>query len=240
MKLLLLVLASVLCSQHAYSWDAKDLGEEAASPWTTKARPVLIGGAALTLLSLVIEDRTDRYQDEVVEDRPLGTFSEIGDFAGQWIPNMSYVLGQYISGSTGDKKGHERAMGMLKATLYASSVTTAMKYTIREPRPNNHNDRNSFPSGHSTTAFAFSGYVLAEHGWGWGVPALLLSSFTAVSRINDNMHRLQDVFAGATIGLSYGMGISYLQKKNSTQTTSFQLVPIYEADVKGVAFLKSF
>lgn len=237
----LFVFLSILSlSSSCLSWTGKDLGEEAASPWTTRARTVLIGGTALTLVSLAMQDRMNSYQTEIVKDKPLGKWSKVGDIAGQWVPNVAYMLGQSISGVAGNKQGYDRALGMLKASAYSSVVTTALKYSIREPRPNNHNDRNSFPSGHSTTAFAFGGFVLAEHGWAWGAPALALSTLVGLSRINDNKHRFHDVFAGATIGMSYGMGISYLYQKKKGTETALHVMPIYDAQVKGLVAMKSF
>jgi len=194
--------------------------------------------------TLIFEDQIiDPAQREIVDDQPLGSASKFGDLAGQYIPNVLYMFGQYLDGVYGDPQGYDRARGMLKASLYASSVTTILKYTIREPRPiNGEEDRESFPSGHSAAAFAFSGYVLGEHGWTWGAPALLISSFSAFSRINDNRHFLHDVLAGATIGLSYGLGISYLQKsqRESENKTSMTFVPIYDHDTKGIALVAEF
>lgn len=234
------ILLLVLFSNNVLAWGLKELGDEAASPITTKARDILIIGSAVTLVSIIFEDNVDPVHDEVVNDRPLGDFSRFGDLAGQMVPNITYMLGQGVAALSGDEKGMSRATGMFKATAYAASVTTALKYTIREPRPDNHKDRNSFPSGHTTTAFAFGGYIFEEHGWKWGVPALAISTFSGLSRVNDNRHRLHDVLAGATIGLAYGVGIVKLGKKNKDGNVSFNLIPMYDEEVKGILLVKSF
>lgn len=228
----------ILCSE-ALAWGWKDFKEEASVPITTDARDVTIYGTIATLGVIYFEDQiTDPVQEEAVEDKPLGKWSHFGDLAGQVVPNGLYVIGQTIAGSAGNTKGYERAKGMFKATAYAASVTTILKYTIREPRPNNRKDRNSFPSGHTTTAFAFGGYVFEEHGWMWGVPALGISLFSGASRINDNKHYVHDVLAGATIGLAYGVGISKYEKKQGK--LSFLLVPILDSEIRGVAFMKDY
>jgi PAP2 superfamily len=233
------ILVLLLSSLDALSWDSKDFSAELLSPVTTKAKYVLYGGVALTATVLIFEDQiVDPVQAETTEDKPLGDFSKYGDLAGQMVPNALYVIGQSIGGATGDKKGYERALGMFKATMYASGVTTVLKYTVREPRPYDHKIRNSFPSGHSTTAFAFGGYILEEHGWKWGVPALGLSMLTGLSRINDNKHYLHDVLAGATIGLAYGIGIARQQK--TKRETDFSFAPIFDAQTKGIAAIKAF
>lgn len=229
----------ILFSSQVYAWGWKDFKAELASPITTDAKYVGLAGTVTTVGVIVFEDQiVDPTQEEFVNDRPLGKWSKFGDLAGQMVPNGIYSIGQTIAGASGNTKGYSRALGMLKASAYAGSVTTVLKYSIREPRPDNKKDRNSFPSGHTTMAFAFGGYVFEEHGWKWGIPALAVSSFSAASRINDNRHYLHDVLAGATIGLVYGMGISKLEKKEGS--ISFRVVPLYDYQTKGLAFIKDY
>lgn len=225
--------------EQTFAWGWEDFKEESLSPFTTDSKYILLTGGALTLVSAISKDNSvTPIQNWFQDKKPLGEWSKYGDYAGQLIPNGLYVIGQGIAGYSGNELGYKRALGMFKATLYASSVTTILKYTIREPRPDNHKEKNSFPSGHSTTVFAFAGYVWGEHGWKWGVPATALATFTGASRINDNRHFLHDVFAGATIGLAYGYGISALEKKKSDH--SVMIVPIYQHDTKGIALVREF
>lgn len=239
-QILLLAFFSFLC-QTSFAWNSQDFKQEALSPVKDSgSKSVLIWGSALTLTAVIFEEELDRSQNKIVNNRPLGDLSNIGDLAGQWIPNVAYILGQGVAGWSGNSKGSDRAIGMFKASAYAASVTTVMKYTIREPRPNEHKDRNSFPSGHTTTAFSFSGYVLAEHGWNWGIPALLLSTLSGVSRINDNRHRVHDVLAGATIGLAYGLGISRLGGSTGAVVSKYNVFPIFDEDVRGLAMTYSY
>jgi hypothetical protein len=242
MKLFALVMLTF--SSTAFAWDTSDLKTEALSPVTTSARNVLYVGGALTLGVLIFEDSiVDYTQEDLSNDKPLGSLSKFGDLAGQLVPNALYAIGMSLAGANGDPKGYTRAIGMLKASAYATTLTTGLKYAIREPRPGKTNERNSFPSGHATTAFAFSGYVLEEHGWKWGAPALVLSTFVGVSRINDNRHYLHDVLAGATIGMAYGIGISKIDKKKADGTEekeALTIVPIFDWDTKGLALIYDF
>lgn len=228
----------------AHAWDLTDFKDESLSPVSTTARNVLYVGGGLTLAVLIFEDSiVDPTQKDFVDDKPLGSLSKFGDLAGQMIPNAIYAMGQALAGYTGDKYGYTRAMGMLKASAYAGGLTTALKYTIREPRPGSSASRNSFPSGHATTAFAFGGYVYEEHGWKWGVPAIALASFVGASRINDNRHYLHDVLAGATIGLAYGIGISKIdsmKREKGDQEAGITFVPIFDSNTKGLAMIKEF
>lgn len=241
MKNLLLLVIFLLNPMNVYAWGFNEFKEEAASPVTTDAKYVLIGGSALTLTLVIFEDAViDPFQQKQVRNKTLGHSSQWGDWMGQLIPNALYVGGMSIAGYYGDPEGYRRAIGMFKASAYSTCVTTLLKYTVREPRPVDSNWKNSFPSGHTTSAFAFSGYVMAEHEYRLGIPALLLSTFIGYSRINDNMHWLHDVTAGATIGWVYGWGISKLQQKKKAASESTFIVPILDSQTAGVTLYKEF
>jgi membrane-associated phospholipid phosphatase len=248
MKFIFSVFLIFSMTTHAFAWGLKELGEEAAVPYTTNARYVLFAGTFITAGLVIFRDAiSEPFQVKQVRNNTLGESSKYGDWLGQWIPNLVYSAGMGIAGHYRDPHGYDRSIGMLKATTYASAVTTVIKYTAREPRPDDKNTRNSFPSGHTTTAFAFSGYVAAEHGWGWGAPALLGSTFIGYSRINDNRHWLHDVIGGATIGWVYGWGLSKYEKQKKKEQKdkekikgSVSLVPLYDRQTLGLAFLGEF
>ena len=232
MKKIILIATLLSISLSSFAWNGKDFKNELLSPTGPEAKYFLIGGGTLTALAIIFEEELDRGQNKVVNNRPLGDLSNYGDIAGQLVPNAAYVLANMYLGYRGDEQAYRRAMGMFKATAYAGGTATVLKYIVREPRPHDHSQRNSFPSGHSSTVFAFSGYVWAEHGWKWGVPAMAIATLTGASRINDNKHRVHDVFAGATIGLAFGWGIQRLQM-NGTNSVSF--APIIDSQTKGLA-----
>lgn len=231
------ILAFVITT-NAYAWGLKELGDEAAVPVTTDARPMFIAGSLLSLGFVVFEDQMgDPFDDKQVRNQTLGDSSRFGDVLGQLIPNALYIGGMAYSGMNGNELSRQRATGMFKATAYSGAVANVLKYTIREPRPNDHSIRNSFPSGHTTTSFAFSGYVTAEHGWVWGSASLLLSSFIAYSRINDGAHRLHDVIAGATLGWAYGWGMSKHQKNSRD---AIAVLPMLDTKTAGLSLYKEF
>ena len=75
-------------------------------------------------------------------------------------------------------------------------------------------DYRSFPSGHSTAAFAFASIISAEtsHWWPdsrWIVGPIMYgaATLTGVSRIYNNQHWASDVLAGAAIGTLTGIKV---------------------------------
>ena len=59
----------------------------------------------------------------------------------------------------------------------------------------------SFPSGHTATAFAGAELVRAEYGWGYGIAAYTVATGVAFMRLYNNRHWLNDVLAGAGVGI---------------------------------------
>ncbi|MBI2604860.1 MAG: phosphatase PAP2 family protein [Deltaproteobacteria bacterium] len=219
--------------------------EDFRSPVTTDASYALIAGGAATAILSVFKNHLDNPNAKAIADRkPLGQFSKTGDLSGQLIPNGLYFAGMLAHGLlASDSKSESRAYLMLRASLHATVAATLLKHTVREPRPNNGGDLTSFPSGHSADAFAFAAVVGAEHGWYFGAPAYALASFVAFSRGNDGVHFYRDVMAGATIGISYGLGICMRERQrkavngNSTaadrEGVSLALLPF--DDLSGMA-----
>jgi membrane-associated phospholipid phosphatase len=115
---------------------------------------------------------------------------------------------------------------MLRSTLVSGLSTNILKYTIREKRPDS-SSKNSFPSGHTTTAFAFASVMGNQHGMYYGGASYLMATFVGLSRINDNKHYLFDVAAGALIGTMYGISIT---NRETDKKLSYNLFPVLSHD----------
>ncbi len=206
----------------------QDLGRDIASPVTTEAKYYLLSGVALTSILVLdgVEDSLGHdVQNDTVREKPLGSFSVWGDLAGQMVPNAIYLSSLYGMYYFTDNLDYRRkSFLMFRATLYSGLMATLIKNIVREPRPNSDN-RDSFPSGHTTSAFAFASVIGAEHEWYWGLAAYTMAGFVALSRINDNAHRLHDVAGGATLGMVYGLGLSYVSQKNKTAALNYYIYP---------------
>jgi len=72
-------------------------------------------------------------------------------------------------------------------------------------------DPNSFPSGHSCSAFAFAAAVCMTLPWKWGrFAAIAAAALMALSRLYVGVHFPSDVLAGALIGTVCGLAGSWL------------------------------
>lgn len=125
-------------------------------------------------------------------------FCRIDNYA-QYAPIVSYIG----LGSLGIKAKHslkERFATGATAYLSLSILTTGLKYTVREKRPDS-NTRNSFPSGHTATAFMGAELLREEYGLGIGIAGYCVASSIAFLRLYNNRHWLNDVISGAGIGI---------------------------------------
>lgn len=205
------------------------------SPVCTDAKYIFWTGAALSLsIRLLKHEFENEVQDRATQKNHLKHWAEVGGDIGFGYLNATYALGQILFGGS---EGGVRAEHMTEASLYTFGMTMAIKKSVHESRPGYPDDPDSFPSGHSSFAFAFASVVTAQHGWGWGVGAHLLAAFIGFSRINDNWHYLHDVVAGMTIGMSYGWGI-YFNHKDHGKPYWLALQPTENLD--GLAFAFSY
>lgn len=200
------------------------------SPVTTPAYKILGAGAILSSATLWYESSTNQQlQHDFSTSKPFGSSSKFFDLMGQWIPNAIYSIGMFSVGYFSEDKiekykRYQQAEFMFETTLYSSVVTSVLKVAFHQPRPDSSN-RQSFPSGHSTTIFAFAGVIGLEHEWYYAVPAYTLATLVGLSRINDNKHYLHDVIAGASIGLSYVYGIWYNRHQSAQSKLNFFVIP---------------
>lgn len=99
---------------------------------------------------------------------------------------------------------------------FATFATTTLKYSIRRTRPKTkypdeiiERDRagiHSFPSGHTTTAFATATALsLSYNKWYVTVPAYAYASLVGYSRMRLGMHFPADVLGGMVIGIGAGL-----------------------------------
>ena len=138
----------------------------------------------------------------------------------------------------------ERACVGATAYLSMAILVNGMKYTICELRPDN-SRRNSFPSGHTATAFTGAELVRAEYGWAYGAPAYLVATCVGFMRMYNNRHWFSDVLAGAAVGITsarIGYWLLPLSRKlfNLNSTAAVAIAPIYYSEQSALGATFSF
>ena len=106
------------------------------------------------------------------------------------------------------------AVRLAAATLLGTLLSQALKRSLHRPRPTSaifgfealaeNPDRFSFPSGHTTAAFA-AAVALAGAPYGIGPAALLLALGIGTSRVYLGAHYPLDVGAGVVLGTAAGV-----------------------------------
>ena len=94
----------------------------------------------------------------------------------------------------------ERIAAAAAAYLSMTLLTNSLKYSVCELRPDG-SRRNSFPSGHTATAFTGAELVRTEYGWEAGLIAYAAATTVGFMRIYNNRHWCNDVLAGAAVGI---------------------------------------
>ncbi|MBU1437693.1 MAG: phosphatase PAP2 family protein [Gammaproteobacteria bacterium] len=88
-----------------------------------------------------------------------------------------------------------------KSLLTSKLSTEAIKHLAQQQRPNGE-CCDSFPSGHSTTAFTTAAFVYYRYGWKYALPAAVAAGYVGYSRVESKAHYSRDVVAGAALGIA--------------------------------------
>ncbi len=131
-------------------------------------------------------------------------------FGGLVLP-MAAPVGFGVAGFFFDRGDPRRraAFGVMEeiveALAFTGATTLALKFAVGRRRPDG--SRYSFPSGHTSHAFAAAGVIAFHSPLYVGLPALLAAATVGFVRVDVNKHFYSDVAAGAGIGLMYATGV---------------------------------
>jgi membrane-associated phospholipid phosphatase len=159
------------------------------------------------------------------------------------------VYGLNLIGVEGKNRFVDRTALLALSGAFAGITTFPLKHATHRLRPDG-SDYLSFPSGHTTAAFAFAEFMAQEYGDKSPLYTIVGYSFataTGAFRIYNRAHWFSDVVAGAGVGIlsTKAAYLVYPYLRNMFTHTdkagkSTLFMPTYQDGVAGFAFTKSF
>lgn len=160
-----------------------------------------------------------------------------GDLLGSGAAGVLIVGGQYFwDEDLNHFQSHARGL------VYSTLVNFTLKNIFNRPRPNN-NDRLSFPSGHTMTAFMTATSLTYAYGWQAAAVAYPLAALIGLSRLSDDAHWGSDVVAGAFVGALMARATYYQLDQSETNQSlkhAFYVYPVFDPARTGCQFIYSF
>ena len=129
----------------------------------------------------------------------------IDDYTQFFGPAM--VVGLKLGGYEGRSDWPRLLASAAMSYGIMAGLVNGIKYTAKEMRPDG-STANSWPSGHTATAFVGATLLHKEYGltrspW-WSVAGYGVATATGVMRVLNNRHWISDVMSGAGIGIMSG------------------------------------
>ncbi|MDT3403214.1 phosphatase PAP2 family protein [Mucilaginibacter terrae] len=208
-----------------------------------------IGYGFLSLGVKPIRDIDYHVYNDVQKDHP-NFHTPIDDYF-QYVPVIT-VYGLNAFGLAGKNRFIDRTILLAMSQAIRLGTVTLVKKTADRLRPNGF-DRQSFPSGHASTAFATAEFMAQEYGevspW-FGVYAYSFATATAILRVYNNDHWFSDIIAGAGFGIlstkaayllyPYIRNTFFRNDKNKDNKKAALFIPTYNNGYAGFTFVKTF
>lgn len=164
-------------------------------------RDITYSGIPVFLSSFIIKARKTAFRSARFSIYN-GWKSEIDNYT-QFSP-YALVVALKALGYQGRSSWDRMLVSAVMSNLVMATIVNSTKYSVKELRPDN-STRNSFPSGHTATAFAAATVLHKEYGltrspW-FSIGGYAVAMATGYMRVLNNRHWISDVMAGAGIGI---------------------------------------
>lgn len=158
-------------------------------------------GALFLILILLINVELHSQSDALGHEKWEYALEDTGDVLQIALPLSAGI----VSILKKDYKGTKKLAFSYGTTL---AITYSLKYLTKKQRPEGRDRFDSFPSGHTSSAFSGASFLQRRYGWSYGVPAYILAGLVGISRMEgpDDYHDIWDVLGGAIVGI----GSTYL------------------------------
>jgi membrane-associated phospholipid phosphatase len=185
----------------------QNLGRNAIGMFSKQNLVPLGIGAGATLLATPFDDNVQRYF--TANGRKAKWLGDFAEWLGKPIVLTPLAASLFLAGRLAPNHHRFRnaTYDIGQAFLVNAAFTTAIKYPAHRLRPDGSNHL-SFPSGHTSDAFAWA--TVANHYYGpkLGVPSFAFAALIGVGRMEKNVHWLSDVVGGATVGYLVGRTVT--------------------------------
>jgi PAP2 superfamily len=164
----------------------------------------------------------------------------------QFVPAIS-VCALNAFGVKGKNNFRDRTMIYALLTIFSTAIVTPLKHVTNITRPDG-SSNNSFPSGHTTTAFANAEFLRMEYKdvspW-YGIAGYAMAATTGTLRVYNNRHWVSDVVTGAGFGivstkLAYWIYPTIKRKLFKNKPMNAMIMPYYQTGNGGVVFVYNF
>jgi membrane-associated phospholipid phosphatase len=214
-RTLLLLLAVVVCPATSGAQSFVSIFTRVPADFVQLAAPsslAILGAAGGGSLALHPKD------DEIARRaNDPDRFFAAGDALGEGTAHAAAGLAIYFTGRLRhDTKWATLGHDLLRAQLVSGIVADGLKLATNRTRPNG--GAYSFPSGHTSSAFATAAVFQNHFGWKAGVPAYLLATYVASSRMAHNRHYASDILFGMGIGVASGRATTFHLRHTTTVT----------------------
>ncbi len=213
--------------EHPYLYAYK------VNPGPLLASAIMIGYGAATFHIRPLHDLDLATKQEI-----RGEHSQFKTTIDNYL-QYSPILGVYALNALGIHGEHnfkDRTIILGMASLIVCGTVTGVKNLTHRERPDG-SAANSFPSGHTATAFMSAEFMRMEYKnvspW-YGVGAYMAATATGVLRMYNNRHWLSDVVAGAGVGILSSQAAFWLYPKIRKRFTggNTMIMPTYDVGTK--------
>ncbi len=217
---------------------ASDFADEHVDPFVVRLvdRTSLITTAAAVISVAATNPNDDQIRDDwQLHQKIPERQTAVGDVLGTGGPGLLIAASQYyFDADENNYKSH------LRALTYTTLAIYSLKYAFGRPRPGTSKNRQSFPSGHTSTAFATATALTYSYGWCAGLVAYPLAAFVGLSRLADDVHWGSDVIAGAFLGFIIARASSYGPVETKSAPSQLILFPALGPSFRGAGLVFSF
>ena len=170
------------------------------------------------------------------------TYSGSIDDYIQYAP-LAVVYGLNAVGVKGKNNFGNRTAIVVKSILLNDLMVHSLKTWVDSDRPNR--EPHSFPSGHTSVAFAMAHFMHKEYGeksiW-FSIGAYSCATTVGMLRVAKNAHWISDVVTGAGFGIlsTELVYLTHLYKWDNEHIRNFDIFPWSNRKQSGLAVVYSF